>query len=226
MEQYLIDFNKRLRAKWAGSLVKVNGIIEPHAKEYLNKMAKTGEIDRASWGWYWIPSRVRDAKEFLRKDKNFKVLAVQTAASYWNHDFVHRDAYVVKVKDASYAKALESFAKKRGWQIHAIYSDEEPKYVSMNGLNIENMERAIVDCIKSYAFEDAFAAMSVNRRRIQIEELERRYYWERLPRSNVRIRSIIAYAWAKINGDSTREIADGFVGRSVDDALDKVIGIG
>ena len=226
MEQYLVDFRTRLQTKWGGSLVKVGSLGEPHAKEYLNKMAKKGEIERASWGWYWIPSRSRSPKEFLRRDRNFKVLASQTAASYWNHDFVHRDALIVKVKDASFAKALEIFAMKRGWQIHAIYTEEKTNYVTMDGLNIERMEQAIIDCIKSYAFEDAFATISVNRHRISIDDLERRHYWDRLPRSKVRIRSIIAYGWARINGENARNIDDGFVKRSVDDALDKVIGIG
>ena len=226
MEQYLTDFNSRLRKNWPGSLVKVDGINEPHAKEYLNKLAKIGKIERVSWGWYWVPARTRSAQDFLRRDRNFKVLANQTAASYWNHDFVHRDVYVVKVNDRSYAKALEIFASGKGWRIQSIYTDEQLKYVSINGLHIENMEQAIVNCLKSYAFVDAFAAMNVNRDRIKIGEVERRYYWERLPHSDVRIRSILAYAWARIAGGTPRRIADDYVRRNIDDAVDKVVGVG
>ncbi|MEX2704840.1 MAG: hypothetical protein Q6352_006225 [Candidatus Freyrarchaeum guaymaensis] len=43
-------------------------------------------------GWYYIPEK-RDVWDFLARDKHFKVLIKQTAASIWNHDFVHRNVY-------------------------------------------------------------------------------------------------------------------------------------
>jgi hypothetical protein len=226
MEHYLLDLRRQLKADWAGSLVKVASIKGPYAKEYLNKLSKMGEIERVSWGWYWVPSKLRGAQEFLRKDKNFKVLADQTAASFWNHDFVHRETLIVKVNEKSYAKALEKFAEKRGWSIHAIYTDEQPNYVSFNGLRIETMEQSIINCLKSYAFEDAFAAIRVNRHKIKIDEIGRRHYWELLPHSKVRIGPILAYSWARMSGGHARRIGDDFVRRTVDDALAKVISVG
>ena len=226
MEKYLVELRRQLKADWAGSLVKVSNIKVPYAKEYLNKLSKKGKIERISWGWYWVPSKLKDVQEFLRKDKNFKVLANQTAASYWNHDFVHREILIVKVNEKTYAKALEKFAKKREWSVHAIYTHKQPSYVSFNGLRIETMEQSIISCLKSYAFEDAFATIHVNRHKIKIDEIGRRHYWELLPHTKVRIGSILAYSWARMSGGHARRIGDDFVRRTVDDALAKVISVG
>ena len=226
MKDYLIEFNKELKAKLAGSLVKVDQIKKPHAKEYLSKLAREGAIDKVTWGWYWIPVKIKDAQDFLRRDRNFKIIADQTAASFWNQDFVHREVHIMKVKDRSLARALEEFGKKKGWRIHAIYTDEQLKYVTINGLRIEDMEQTIIDCLRNYAFEDAFAALYVNRERIKIEEIKRRYYWDRLPRSNIRIRQILEYAWERMNGESGRKIDDDFIKNNIDDALSKVIELG
>jgi len=68
----------------------------------------------------------------LEKDKNFKVISAQTAASFWNNDFVHRDVYVLKVKDRSYGKALKEFAKKKGWNVEAEYSKDPSKRARFN----------------------------------------------------------------------------------------------
>jgi len=116
MANYLERFNKRLRKRYAGCLVKVEDVkkVEPNAKEYLNKLAKAGLIEKVRWGWYWVPDDVKDPWDFFKKDKGFKIISCQTAASLWNNDFIHRDAYALKVSDRSYAKALEEFAKKRG----------------------------------------------------------------------------------------------------------------
>jgi hypothetical protein len=56
----------------------------------------------------------RDAWEFLAKDKGFKVIIKQTAASIWNYDFIHRDVFRLAVNNRSYKRALEAFAKKHG----------------------------------------------------------------------------------------------------------------
>lgn len=226
MKPYLVEFNDHLKAEWAGSLVKVDRIRKPHAKEYMSSLAKEGSIERVVWGWYWVPSKIDDVQEFLRKDRNFKVVAGQTAASIWNHDFIHRDFYIVKVKDRSLARAIEEFGKKKGWHLRAIYTEEQLKYVNMAGLHVEKMEQAIVDSLRNFAFEDAFAAIYVNRDKIKIAEMKRNHYWDRLPRSNIRIGQILEYGWSRITGRQTREIKDSFVRRSIDDALDKVIEIG
>ena len=109
MTDYLTIFYKKLRRKYKGSLVKVENIkpMEPNAKKYLNNLAKANLIKNITWGWYWIPSKTKDFFDFLRQDKNFKIVSTQTAASFWNYDFVHRDAYTIKVRSRSYGKAVE-----------------------------------------------------------------------------------------------------------------------
>src|SRR5665647_261167 len=122
MPEYLTQFSKKLKP-YKGSLVRVKSVIgtEPNAKEYLNKLSKEGSIERVKWGWYWVPTEVKDVWDFLEKDQNFKVVSAQTAASFWNNDFVHRDVYVLKVKDKSYGKALKEFGKKKGWNFEVEY---------------------------------------------------------------------------------------------------------
>ncbi|UCE75195.1 MAG: hypothetical protein JSV56_05700, partial [Methanomassiliicoccales archaeon] len=99
MTDYLTKFNNKLKRKWKGSLVKVKNIkhMEPNAKKYLNNLAKAKLIKNITWGWYWIPSNPKDFFDFLRQDKNFKIISSQTAASFWNYDFIHRDMYTIKV---------------------------------------------------------------------------------------------------------------------------------
>lgn len=226
MKAYLIKFKKDLDADWKGSLVKVNQVDRPNAKECLSKLAKEGAIERVAWGWYWVPAKIKDVWDFLRKDKNFKVVADQTAASLWNADFVHRDVFVVKVKDRSYAKALVKFGASRGWQIDAEYTNERLDFRIIDGLRIESMEQTIVDCLKRYAFMDAYATLYFNRKEIKISPLVQRHYWERMPHRNVRIGQLLAYGWAKLNGKHTREIDDWFIREDVDEAVEKVIDIG
>ena len=85
-------FYERLSREYAGSLVKVEDVkrMEPNAKEYLNKLARSGLVEKVKWGWYWVPDEIRDAWDFFEKDKGFKMISCQTAASVWNQDFVHR----------------------------------------------------------------------------------------------------------------------------------------
>ena len=76
MVEYLQRFYERLRKEYAGSLVKVENIkpMEPNAKEYLNKLAKAGLIEKVRWGWYWVPDKIRDPLDFFEKDKGFKMV--------------------------------------------------------------------------------------------------------------------------------------------------------
>ena len=128
MPDYLTEFSKRL-SHYEGGLIKVKSrkAIEPKAKEYLNKLSKDGSIERVKWGWYWVPTEVKDVWDFLEKDQNFKVVSAQTAASFWNNDFVHRDVYVLKVKDESYGKALKELGKKKGWNFEVEYAKDSSK---------------------------------------------------------------------------------------------------
>jgi len=84
MPKYLTQFSKKLRT-YEGSLVRAKSVkdIEPNAKEYLNKLSKEGSIERVKWGWYWVPAKLKDVWDFLEKEKNFKVVSAQTAASFW-----------------------------------------------------------------------------------------------------------------------------------------------
>jgi hypothetical protein len=226
MRQYLKEFGRDIETKWKGSLVKVARIGKPHAKEYLNQLAKDGVIEKVTWGWYWIPSNVKNTRDFLRKDKNFKVISDQTAASFWNGDFIHRDIYIVKVRDRSYARALEKFGAKKGWQIHAEYTNETIDYKKINGLFVESLEQTVMDCLRNHAFEDAFATLYFNKDSIDVEKMEQKYYWDRLPHSKIRLRQILEYYWARVIGRHYRDIEDGYIKRNVDDALEKVIAFG
>jgi len=80
-----------------GSLFRVSDAyrINRRAKEYLHRLSREGYLKRIYRGWYFIPaeSRYRDPWDFLVEDKGFKVIVKQSAASIWNHDFVHRDVY-------------------------------------------------------------------------------------------------------------------------------------
>ena len=162
MPEYLTKFNEKLRP-FKGSLVRVKSVksIEPNAKEYLNKLSKEGLIERVKWGWYWIPAEIKDVWDFLEKDKNFKVVSAQTAASFWNNDFVHRDVYVLKVKEKSYGKALKEFARKKGWSIEVEYLKDPAKikYRKVGNLLVEDIEENVIACLQNWAFTDAFATL-------------------------------------------------------------------
>lgn len=105
-------------------------------------------VERVAWGWYWIPAPVKDVWDFLARDKNLKVVSDQTSASFWNGDFIHRDIYVIKVRDASYAKALSAFGQKRGWDFNIKVVDQLPPYSKRNGLFIEDLEPTILHCLQ------------------------------------------------------------------------------
>jgi hypothetical protein len=235
MTDYLTKFNKKLRQKWKGSLVKVENIkhMEPNAKKYLNNLAKANLIKNITWGWYWVPSNPKDFFDFLRQDKNFKIISAQTAASFWNYDFIHRDAYTIKVNNRSYGKALEIFCKKKGWNVKVEYirPSSNIKYIKTRGLLIENMEDNIIDCLKKWAFTDAFATIYENRNNIDFKKILKKTYWMRISRSKVRIKQALEYGYSKLNEvigtDSfpsrVIEINDQYIKREIDESIEKVI---
>jgi hypothetical protein len=236
MPEYLTEFNKRLRSS-KGSLVRVNSVkgVEPNAKEYLNKLSKEGLIERVKWGWYWIPTKVKDVWDFLEKDKNFKVVSAQTAASFWNHDFVHRDIYVLKVKDRSYGEALKEFAKKRGWTFEVEYSKDpsEIKYRKIGKLLVEDIEENVIDCLQNWAFADAFATLYENRDKINLNRLYRKSYWKRISKTNVRAKQALEYGFHQLEElggvefpHRETKLEDDFVKREIDEAIEKVAELG
>lgn len=230
---YLERFFRRLERGWKGSLVKVGFVEEPNAKEYLNKLAKAGLVERVSWGWYWVPDKIEGIWDFLRSDKNFKVVAVQSAASLWNYDFVHRDTVVLKVRDESYGKALQEFAKKRGWNIKVEHA-EKMNYSMVGNLLVEDVADTIVDCLQNWAFVDAFAVLHANRRRLELKKLSDKIYWRRISGTNVRIGQALKYGTHRMNELSGKKLfsvrgvhlKDKFVKDGVDEAVEKVIELG
>ena len=101
-----------------------------------------------TWGWYWIPTSYNDAWDFLVKDKGFKVIIKQTAASIWNYDFIHRAVFRLAVNNLSYKRALETFAKSMGWDFEVEFHRKIPyEYREIDGLFVETLESCIVTCI-------------------------------------------------------------------------------
>jgi len=227
---YLEQFYNRIRKKWKGSLVKVKDIREeePNAKEYLNKLAKAGLIEKVKWGWYWIPDEVEDIWEFLKKDKNFKVISSQTAASFWNHDFIHRDIYVIKVDNKSYQKALEAFARAKGWNLKVEYETRKMHYIKIGGLFVEDIEETIINCLQNWAFVDAFAVLYANRERIRLEKLAEKGYWKRIAGSDVRVRQALEYGYSLMDLRKSKNISlsDDYVRVEIEEAVEKVIRLG
>lgn len=233
MPDYLQRFYSQLK-KYRGSLVSVHAVekIERNAKEYLNKLAKRGSIERIAWGWYWIPDHASDIWQFLRQDRNFKVVSSQTAASIWNGDFVHRDVYVLKVTDRSYGRALQEFAKKRGWKVELEHvKPNEVTYKHVDGLLVENVEESIIECLRKSAFTDAFATLYANRSRVDAGKLAEKAYWTRIAGSDVRARQVLEYGYHVANRlegkevfpERTVRLRDDFVKRDVEEAVEKVV---
>jgi len=218
-------------------LVRVNSIkkIETNAKEYLNKLAKAGYIERVKWGWYWVPDKVEDAWDFLQKDRNFKAIAAQSAASFWNNDFIHRDTIALKVSDRSYAEALKEFGSKRGWNFILEYADPgELRYKKFGNLFVEEIEDSIMDCMQNWAFIDALATLYSNKERIRLKQLLDRAYWKRISKTDVRVRQALEYGCNLINKSLGKEIfpvreprlEDLYVRREVDEAVERVVELG
>ena len=236
MPEYLKDLREKL-SNFEGSLVRVKSIkrIEPNAKEYLNKLSREGLIERVKWGWYWFPAEIKDVWDFLEKDKNFKVISAQTAASFWNNDFVHRDVYVLKVKDRSYGKALKEFAKKKGWNVEVEYSKDPSKikYRKIGNLFVEDIEENVIECLQKWAFTDAFATLIENREQINLERLYKESYWKRISKTNVRVKQALEYGFHQMGELGGVEfphretrLEDDFVRREIDEAIEKVVELG
>lgn len=231
--RYLQDFSKTLKTRWAGSLVKVGRLRQAHAKEYLNKLAREGAVERVAWGWYWVPAPVKDVWDFLAKDQNYKVIAGQTAASFWNQDFIHRNVYRIKVRDDSYGKALEAFGRARGWEIVTEPLGTHTKFAKVGKLLVESIDQSIVDCIQDWAFADAFAVLYGNRHRINWDELLQESYWKRVSGTHVRVRQVLEYAGCSFNELSGQEmfkapkarLEDDFVRREIEESIRKVVEI-
>lgn len=232
MQAYLEQFYKGL-AEWKGSLVKVSYLEQPNAKEYLNQLAKAGAIEKVSWGWYWVPAKVKDFWDFLRRDRNFKVVAGQTAASFWNNDFIHRDMYLVKVKDSSYGKALEAFAETKGWKV-VIEPFGEEKYTEIDGIYVETLEDCIIECMQHWAFADAFAVLYENQSKGVFPKLAERSYWKRVSKTDIRVRQALSYGCYRLNELQGHKIypvrrtnlEDAYVSREIDEAVEKVVELG
>ena len=173
---YLESFRAALTNGWAGGLFRVRDVERVHsrAKEYLHRLSKRGVVRRVGWGWYYIPEEYRDPWDFLAKDRGFKVIIKQTAASLWNYDFIHRDIYRLAVEDRSYKRALEGFARQVGWNFEVEYYNKVPyEYVKVNGLLVEAPESCIVSCMSEWAFTDAFAILYFRRDKVDFEKLKR-----------------------------------------------------
>jgi hypothetical protein len=236
MPEYLTEFNGKLRP-FKGSLVRVKSVesIEPNAKEYLNKLSKESLIEWVKWGWYWVPTKIKDVWDFLEKDKNFKIVSAQTAASFWNNDFVHRDFYVLKVKEKSYGKALKEFARKRGWSIEVEYLKDPTKikYRKVGNLFVEDIEENVIECLQKWAFADAFATLYENRDKINFNRLYKESYWKRISKTNVRAKQALEYGFHQLGELGGVEfphretrLEDDFVKREIDEAIEKVAELG
>lgn len=230
MEEYLKRFYERIGKEWKGSLIKPSYLKGRNSKEYLNKLAKLGEIERVRWGWYWIPDEIIDIWDFLEKDKNFKMVAAQTAASFWNNDFIHRDIYIIKVRDESYGRALENFAKERNWEVEIGRIGNED-YISFVNLSVESVTDTIVDCFQNWAFVDGLSTLYENRGEINLKELIEKAYWKRISGTKIRVRQALEYAFSKLNEHSKEEVypskyrklKNDFLKAEIDEAVEKVM---
>ncbi len=218
MDRYLKGFMEKLSKRWEGGLVKVNFVRHKNAKEYMNKLANKGKIERVIWGWYYIPDKSKTSLDFLRSDRNFKVLAGQTAASFWNGDFIHRNAYFIVVEDKFYKKALEAFAAKRGWNFKVDFNKNakrEIEFASRNGLNIEKPAESAALCMQNWAFADAFSIIFSNKNaRAELKD----FYWRRVSGTNVRIGQVMSYAISHREAAKIPEIMK----EDIDESIEKV----
>jgi len=199
---YLQQFSSALKKKLDGSLftVKDAAQIDVRAKEYLHRLGKLGEVNRICWGWYYMPEEQWDVWDFLARDKGFKVVVKQTAASIWNYDFIHRNIYRLAVDSPSYKKALESFGKERGWILEVEYHDKVPyEYKETDGLLVETPESCLVNCIADWAFLDAFAILYFRREEISFEKVRELARWERIAKTDTRVWNAIKYGCSLIN---------------------------
>lgn len=236
MPTYLQRFYEKLKERYAGCLIKTKDLkeLEPHAKEYLNQLSKTGLIERIRWGWYWVPDDVNDPWDFFERDKGLKIISCQTAASLWNQDFVHRDTYSLKVANRSYGRALEEFAKKKGWTFQVEYVEKPKKYQKVGKLLVQDMDETVIECMQRWAFTDAFAVIYSNSDKINMKDLYKKSYWKRIQGTNIRVRQALEYGCHFINKLSGKKLleaqktrlADEYLKREIEEAAQKVVELG
>jgi hypothetical protein len=226
---YLESFKTTLKQKLSGSLFSVSDAkqINSRAKEYLHRLSKSGEVQRIHQGWYYIPEK-QDVWEFLAKDKNFKVLIKQTAASIWNYDFIHRNIYRLAVEDQSYKNAVEKFAKDMGWLFEVEYHEKIPyEYRKVDELFVESPESCIASCISEWAFTDAFATLYYKRSEIDFNKLRQLSRWRRISRTHLRVWTAIKYGCKLLNeqlGESMFKVrASNFGQNDVKDLIDEAV---
>ncbi|MDA2934720.1 hypothetical protein MYX82_10315 [Acidobacteria bacterium AH-259-D05] len=234
--EYLDSFLSKLQKNWKGSLVSVSEArqLEKNAKKFLSLLVQEEKVQRVTWGWYWIPFHYKNFFDFLAKDRHFKVLQKQTAASVWNGDFIHRDYYTIAVKDGSYGKALEKFSELQGWNVSVETREfEESDYKRIGKLYVQSLEETIIDCLKEWAFADAFSALHENQESVDWQKMTE-HYWERIPRTDVRIGQVLKYGGGIVEQEISDEsalktrarITDPFVRRQVEEAAQKVVELG
>jgi hypothetical protein len=201
---YLDNFAKQLESSFEYGLFTVKDAerINPRAKEYLYRLGESGRVERICWGWYRLPREFKDVWDFLARDRGFKVVIKQTAASFWSYDFVHRNVYRLAVQDSSYKKALEEFARERGWIFEVEDYDDLQKrfdYQRLGALFVEKPESCIVTCITDWSFLDAFAVLFFRREEVSLERLKDLGRWKRISKTNVRVWGAIKYGCKLFN---------------------------
>jgi hypothetical protein len=143
----------------------------------------------------------------LAKDRGFKVIIKQTAASMWNYDFIHRDVFRLAVNNSSYKKALEAFAKSMGWYFEVEYHKKIPyEYEEVDGLFVETLESCIINCLAEWSFIDAFTALYFRRKEVDFDKLRNLGRWKRLSKTNLRIWTLIKYGCELFNEYFGKEI--------------------
>lgn len=208
---YLQRFSSALKEKLGGSLftVKDAAQIDTRAKEYLHRLGKLGEVERVRWGWYYIPEKQQDVWDFLARDKGFKVVVKQTAASVWNYDFVHRNVYRLAVEDQSYKKALARFGREKGWIFEVEYYNRIPyKCREVDGLLVETPESCVVSCFADWAFLDAFAILYFRKNEISFDKIRELARWKRISRTDIRVWSAIKYGCCVFNARLGKKVFD------------------
>jgi hypothetical protein len=206
---YLDEFKDRLVQDFSGSMFSLSQAQKAHrrAKEYLHRLVKSDSVKRIALGWYWIPTGYEDAWEFLARDRGFKVIVKQSAASIWNYDFVHRDVLRLAVNDQSYRRALEIFAQAMSWSFEVEFYRKIPYgYRKVDGLFVETLESCVVNCLAEWSFMDAFAALYFRREEIDFSELRRLGRWKRVSRTNLRVWTLIKYGCKLFNKRLGREV--------------------
>lgn len=175
-----------------------------------------------------------DVWDFLRKDRGFKVVVRQKAASVWNYDFVHRNVYRLAVEDPSYKRALERFAEREGWIFEVERHDdlrESFRYEEVDGLLVEIPECSIVNCVVDWSFLDAFAVLYFRRDELDLRRVRALGRWRRMSGTNVRAWSAIRYGCNLFNKRLEKEIfgvRETSLGRDdveelVEEAVEKVV---